>query len=255
MATASDHHFVIGHQHTVCQDYCSSREGFAALSDGRSCVLGLDVKPYEAHTDIGARLLVRAAFHHREKSQWESPTAHVINTANEYRRSLDLSIDTLSATLITICDRDDKFIAAVCGDGLIAARRRGGKWELFANQYEPIPYYPRYMLEDVQPDTNLRITRMHSGDSNAMINRVQVFEFNKIDYDCVVGLSDGAFSFLRDGVPHWDLSLALRLLDLRRTRGRFVLRNLTGILKELAAENIIHQDDISMIALFDDGVK
>lgn len=255
MATASDHHFVIGHQHAVCQDYCSSREGFAALSDGCSCVLGSDGKSYEAHTDIGARLLVRAAFHHREETQPESLAVHAINTADEYRKSLGLSIDALSATLITICNHDDKFIATVCGDGLIAARRRDASWELFAHQYDPIPYYPRYMLEDAQPVTNLRITRMHSGDSDAIISRVQSLKFNKNDYDCIVGLSDGVFSFLQDGVSCWNLSLAMRLLDLRRIRGRFVLRNLTGILKELAADSIIHQDDISMIALFDDGVK
>lgn len=255
----NDHHFVIGHQHAVCQDYCSSREGFAALSDGCSCVLDANGKPIEAHTDIGARLIVRAAFHHRDQESPEVLVMQSIATANSYRSSLDLSINTLSATLVIIRDAGSHFESIVCGDGLIAARNKIGSWTAISSQYAPIPFYPRYLHEQVDITADLQVTEFQTGSStsstHSSTDKIQVRIFPKDQYDCVVGISDGAFSFLKEGTPLWNSYLASRLLDLRRIKGRYVLRNLSGILKELSEERTINQDDISMISLFDDGVR
>lgn len=266
----SDHHFAIGHQHSVCEDYAASREGFAALADGCSTVLDAEGKPIQAHTDIGARLLVRAAFRNCDERDPSMLVQFAVHTADEYRRSLELSVDTLSATLLGLRDDGDVLTAFVSGDGLVAARSCG-KWQCFAHQYHPRPFYPRYCLlprsdgqscdrgldltvDDVfQDSANFGYVGGAVGGGDFDPCQVSVYHFPKSDCDFVLAMSDGAFSFLKDGVPYWGPALASQLLDFRRMKGRFVLRNLSGVLRELAAKGIVHQDDISMIALYEDG--
>jgi hypothetical protein len=64
-------------------------------------------------------------------------------------------------------------------------------------------------------------------------------------------MSDGAFSFTKNGVPvPFDCDFTLRLLDFRRMGGKFMVRHLRGTLAELEREGIVNQDDISMVALY-----
>lgn len=257
--TNADHHFLIGRSHTICEDYCASQPQFAALSDGCSCVVGSDGKRMNAHTDIGARLLVRAAFHHQIEANLTMLFQLAVHTANGYRRQMDLPVETLSATLLTLrsADNGNRVQAAICGDGVVAARRKTDKnWNIYQYQFDGPPVYPRYCLMNTVPQASLcRLTKLPAGggcdnlDPFFMPFFGMPLSFPRDEYDLVVALSDGAFSFTQDSVPVPFADIANRLLDFRGLRGRFVLRHLAGVTEELAKDGFIHQDDLSMIAM------
>ena len=246
------HHFVIGASHEVCEDYAYSTDDFAALSDGCSVVKGPDGKRREAHTDVGSRLLVRAAFHHREEGRPDLLARLAIHTADGYQRSMDLGADTLSATLACLRIRDGEMFGQIIGDGVLAVRREG-EWSVWAWTFDPIPYYPRYILSSSQPETVVSVTEVVIGDI-VPFTETTPFPMGMMwgpGCELMVAISDGAFSFTKDSksVP-FDSELALRLLDFRRMGGKFMVRHLRGVLKELAEDGIVNQDDISMVALY-----
>jgi len=239
---------MIGASHEVCEDYAASLNGFAALADGCSIVTGEDGSRINAHTDIGARLLVRAAFHHRHECKIAMQHRLILNTADGYRRQLDLPIETLSATLLTLRHDGDWVYATCCGDGLIAARLLNGEWRTFQFVYPSRPYYLRYHL-DSQANPELPV-RIFCFDERRADNYVSGLQFSVAEYDLVIAMSDGSSSFTKANqlVP-FDREFVTRLFDFRRMKGRFVLRHLRGVLKELDQDGITNQDDISMIAI------
>lgn len=252
----SDHHFLIGASHSICEDFASSREGFAALADGCSVVMDSDGNKITAHTDIGARLLVRSAFHHRNIDSVDLFHDLVLNTADGYRRHMDLPAETLSATLLTLRSDNKRIRATCCGDGMIAARERGtGYWATYQYVYPTRPYYLRYRLGVVPVhESPLEIIRFQSGVKSESIGRlVSCLSFPKDECDLVIAMSDGSSSFTSGNKSvEFNDELLKRLLDFRRLAGRFALRHLKGVMKELAQDGIIHQDDISLIAIHEE---
>jgi len=262
-----DHHYAIGSGHSVCQDYASSCKDFAALSDGCSRVYNAAGKLFEAHTDIGARLLVRAAMRHSHLAEMQLLARLVVATADEARRLLTLPRETLSATLGWVRQQCCGYIdACLSGDGVIAGRTKIKEWHVYAIYSEtdgkPMPpYYPCY-IDAVSRDQYLATTRVlrigenapplycYSGDGLCNFRQVA---FNS-DYDLVVVMSDGAFSFTKDRQPiTLDIDFVGKLLDFRNMTGRFVERNFRGVLGEFARDGITHYDDISMIACYRDS--
>lgn len=255
----SDSHFMIGHSHTVCEDYSANLGGFAALADGCSAVMDDNGVRMEAHTDIGARLLVRSAFHHAHAASELFGTL-AIHTADSYRRQLDLPLHTLSATLGCVRLVDHCLECRLFGDGVVAARDRSSKawaWSVASFGGHP-PRYLRYELRDNDLATyEADHGSMFGIESNWLQSGPREYPYrifcNRHTYDMAIIMSDGATSFTCDSRPVPFVKLADRLFDFRRMKGRFVLRQLAGITKDLAKEGIVHQDDISMIALYDDG--
>ena len=261
--TNSDHHFAIGKSHTVCEDYAASQPQFTALSDGCSCVIDENGKKVDAHTDIGSRLLVRAAFHHQsilDESEFYTAATH---TADGYRRQLGMGLGTLSATLMTlrtVGTINHYFHVTACGDGVIALRHRDGSgWFVQCIEFDGPPDYPRYRLSDRSRVVSYPVRwfgHKSLADDSKILHLSQRYSwFSEIcctkDYDLAVCMSDGAFSFTKDSNPvEFNVEFANRLLDFRRMAGRFVLRHLTGVLRELAEDGIVNQDDISMIAMY-----
>ena len=97
----SSHHYMIGKSHDYCEDYAASCDTFAALSDGCSVVKDQDGNRVEAHTDVGARLFVWAAFANRWNVFEEFPEP-TLKTADRFRKELLMSEATLSATLFCL---------------------------------------------------------------------------------------------------------------------------------------------------------
>lgn len=250
----SDHHFVIGRSHTVCEDYAASQGGFAALSDGCSCVTGEHGRRISAHTDIGARLLVRAAFHHQVRFTEGEFAKLVLHTADGYRRQMDLASHCLSATLLAIGVADSRVFAMIHGDGVIAARnRQNGLWDCYQYYFDGPPIYLRYLLvpDCPKPTTRLVVTEVFRElEMDFGRDTTSLHGFGLGTFDLVVAMSDGAFSFTKNSVPiPFNTDLALRLLDFRGLKGEFIKRHLTGVLREMAQDGIVNQDDISMIAI------
>lgn len=245
-----DSHYIMGCSHKVCQDYATTGNGVAALSDGCSIVLGQDGKQVVAHTDVGARLLVHSVI----SGPLPLSVDLAVNRAEACGCVLRLPRYTMSATLLSISATGGSFDVVCAGDGVIAARTIDGKWAVYAVTFNPIPCYPIYSAKQREECGSPIVTRIDiDGDTYC-----DVFPIVRTFYGCdlVVCMSDGALSFTKDGcqVP-FDMAFASRLLDFRRMKGRFVLRHLTGIIRDLAAEGIVNQDDISMIAIHDDGAS
>jgi hypothetical protein len=249
----SSHHFVIGKSHEVCQDYCASCEGFAALSDGCSVVKDRDGKQIEAHTDVGARLLVHAAIHHRRLLGFSEMAYQATQRAFEHAVLLGTGINSVSATLIVLRASARGLAGCIIGDGVLACRNKTSKqWSVYASHYDPAPYYPRYIVSGSDFNPTLSVEVVIGGDAGygSLSNHIKLLWPH--DSDMIVAMSDGAFSFTKNGasVP-FDEELALRLLDFRRMGGKFMVRHLRGVLKELEQDGIVNQDDLSMIALYD----
>ena len=239
----SSSHFVIGHSHDVCQDYAMHDGSFAALSDGCSRVYR-DEKLFDAHTEIGAMITVRSLFETRGNYQ--------AIVANQMREELGIEPECLCATAGSVCQDGETFVAKLIGDGMIAARFRKprkphGAWRIWRYDYTDNPYYPAY--GESMTESPLE-TDLSSGDQDVAPRYVHS-SFPICIFDMAVVASDGVFSFTKDGksVP-FDLEFASRFLEFRSMGGNFMLRHLRGVLNELAAEDIVHQDDISMIALY-----
>ena len=220
----ADSHYIIGSTHEVCQDYaCSNQEDFAVLSDGCSNVIVDNKKLKNSYVDIGARILCHSALIYKNYLKY------AISICSE----LDLGPENMTATLLTLSGNKLGCMADVYGDGLVAGRiKETGKFEIHKIEQKPYPYYP-----------------IHPSESEWIINGVNigiqegfVLNFNWEIYDLVVAMSDGAFSFNEDVID--------TLLDFRSTIGKFVVRHLRGVTRELAAKNIKHYDDISMVAIY-----
>jgi len=252
----SSHHFMIGNSHEVCEDYAFSEGDFAALSDGCSRVSRPDGSLAEAHTDVGARLLVRAAFACRSEPLGLSFLHTAIRVADAYRRSLQMASETLSATLICLAADDNIVTAAIAGDGMVAARRRDTrKWEVYASRFSGPPFYPRYLLEHGQIEDRWAkestVTFLADGTRQHCVPFI--YGFPGSFCDLVVAASDGVFSFTERGKPvEFNYDFALRLLDFRRMGGKFMVRHLRGTLENLKKDGLVNQDDISMVGLYID---
>jgi len=250
----SSHHYVIGKSHEVCQDYCASCEGFAALSDGCSVVKDRAGKQIEAHTDVGARLLVHAAIHHRGINVFSDLVLLATKRACEQSMLTGTGIDSVSATLLILRATGNNSVGCIVGDGVLACRNKTSKqWSVYASHYDPAPYYPRYLVSggDFNPTLNVELVTGGDAGYGSLSNHVNLLWPH--DSDLIVGMSDGAFSFTKNGVSvPFDKEFALSLLDFRRMGGKFMVRHLRGVLKELEQDGIVNQDDLSMIALYDE---
>jgi hypothetical protein len=256
------HHFTIGKSHEICQDYAFSSDDFAALSDGCSRVSRADGSLIEAHTDVGARLLVRAAFSFQREKFTGGESALflklVAHSADNYRRSLGMGIETLSSTLICLKRQKDVIAVIVAGDGLVAARRKCDKsWTVYTVRFSGPPFYPRYLLDDTHCIVSWRdkceVRYEHICSSEIYKEFPFIGYFPVDEFDLVAAASDGMFSFTKDGKSvefNWNFSQ--RLLDFRRMGGKFMVRHLRGTLEDLEKDGIVNQDDVSMIGLYAD---
>ena len=243
------HHYMIGKSHEYCEDYSASCDTFAALSDGCSIVKDQDGNRLEAHTDVGARLLVRAAFYNQQVECQEEFHNRVLATASWFQRTLWMSTATLSATLLSLRVELGVIRAFVCGDGAVFGRHRTDGWVGWSYRFDGPPYYLRYRLCE-GPSLPVTATSL-TGQQERYDDPVRQLVFGLPDYDLVVAMSDGAFSFTSNGTPvPFDRDFAMRLLDFRRMGGKFMVRHLRGTLAELEREGIVNQDDLSMVALY-----
>lgn len=219
--------FVQGTTHHVNQDFaiCGGEEKpWAIVSDGCSNARRLPTDP--VLTDIGSRLLSLSAipylFH--EHFSDDSFCHTVLAEANSHLRGLRLSVDALSATLLTAILSGESIKTRVIGDGNIVARKRGsGDLEVFEVQFLPggiraktAPYYLRYELDpkikkswleqfggayQVNHYTILADGDIVKSERQGQVEAGKVFclsqSFPIDEYDMVALLSDGLNAFTR----------------------------------------------------------
>lgn len=268
--------YVIGQAHTVCQDYAvagvQGATAYAIVADGCSS---------SPDTDVGARLLVKSAersllrasrgcaalFHQAEHEA-------AARQALRYARALQLSPQSVDATLLTIKVCGARFFATCYGDGLIALQTRTGRFDVYSISFAES--YPRYPAYAAQPErqrsferraANLKEVTHYSqvgGDGIAyQIERrasddlLETFSGAVQDYRLVAALTDGFNSFVR--VMPEETSQRLEpvgleqlignLLNFKTTNGEFVRRRLNKFLKDAQKNNWQHQDDLGLAVI------
>ncbi|HZH32576.1 MAG TPA: protein phosphatase 2C domain-containing protein [Pyrinomonadaceae bacterium] len=288
----ADSTFHIGASHAVCQDY--SLAGEAGLSSARA--EGLDAtqrerRPYvilsdgcssSADTDIGARLLVKAAERMLGELGGSQPCdparihLEAARRALRWAKLLGLRPQAVDATLLTVHLDGEDLVVGCSGDGVVCLLTRAGALDVYSISYASnYPLYPAYAH---QPARLLALAGAEGGRTGKEVRHfrsasleerlrpcgafvrdspTEVFTVKAADYKYAAIFSDGVHSFFDTGqteaggrgvaVP---LEQVLRgLISFKSTRGAFVERRMKMFLRDCLHRGWRHADDLSIGAL------
>jgi hypothetical protein len=279
----TDSFFTIGSTHKVCQDYALDCKEDSIphiiISDGCSSA---------PHTDFGSRLLTKAAQMnvHLMHTSFDCNLLRLfdrsIESANIYRKTLDLPIDSLSATLLAACvDKNAQVISTVCvGDGAIIGRTKDGWLNIFEYEFKRgAPYYLRYELnpedktryfKEFGNEVELHVTDVTpSGEFTSCKQQVeftpeQFFFWHKFPlakYDSVVLMTDGIQSFIKQEItgtskqnnPVDSLEIIKELMNFKNYSGDFLQRRCQMAFRKFRTVGIQNYDDFSMAVITTQG--
>ena len=282
----ADSVFIKGATHAVCQDYAvagdrlpiqpaaetnSQVAPYVILSDGCSS---------SPDTDIGARLLVKAAEQILLTSGQPSASDLAAMHKEAARRALVLaeltgvSPQAVDATLLTVHLRGDELITGCSGDGVIVLQSRADVLDIYTISYASgYPLYPSYAH---QPERLLALeqdggtgkevkhfrcasveepVRLVETSSGALLTEVLAVKAS--DYKLAVILSDGIHSFFTirqtetgRRVEAITMEETLReLISFKSLRGAFVGRRVKRFIKDYLTRGWQQTDDLAVGAL------
>lgn len=287
----ADSAFQIGATHAICQDYSLAGANLPSARAeessppppqraGRPYVILSDGCSSSADTDIGARLLVKAA----EQTLGERVGASGVDPAEihgeaarralNWARLLGLRPQAVDATLLTAHLEGDELVIGCSGDGVICLQTRAGALNVYSISYAS--NYPRYPAYAHQPERLLaladagrsgkEVEHFRSASIEARLqpcgasigdSPTEVFTVRASDYKYAALFSDGVHSFFDAGhaepggggeaVP---LDEVLRgLISFKSTRGAFVGRRMKMFLRDCRNKGWQHADDLACGAL------
>ena len=260
----ADSHFVIGHEHTVCQDYaaCWQTETgvVAAMADG--CSTAPD-------TDVGARLLVLLAKQHQAEGL-DSLEDKIIESLPTPPGAGGLDWRAYRATLGIVSARPEGASVRLWGDGVVIAVRHTGEVEAEVVNYDegapPYLCYKKlpeeiaawgrlskqgaYTVESISQGTS----QTRRGENPEL--KPLSLEYLAETYKVVAVCSDGLMSAYSPSGPVPVSEMVSHLGSLPNLSGEFVVRKLrNGLSKFLKKANAVHADDVSMAAVvLDEGI-
>ena len=282
----ADSVFQIGASHAVCQDYALAGN---YLPNRSATKTGTQTKPYlilsdgcssSPDTDIGARLLVKAAEQTLLEADRSSVCDPTVIHEEAARRALlwadltGLRPQAVDATLMTAYLNGDNLIIACTGDGVICLESREGVIDVYSISYASgYPLYPSYThqperllaLEEgersgkevghfrgASTEEPLLLRNTSHGDSITEVFTVRVH-----DYKYVALFSDGIHSFhcakqteTSKRVEAIPMDEILRdLISFKTVRGAFVGRRMRRFLKDCQSKGWQHIDDLAFGAL------
>lgn len=269
----ADSTFIIGATHSVCQDYAiagytaARKTPYVILSDG--CSTSPD-------TDIGARLLVKAAAQTMNDQDEDLSILHesAARLALSWARLISVPPQSVDATLLTAQVRGTELLVSGSGDGVIVVEKLAGSLDVYSISYlAGYPFYPAYLH---QPDrleallTNNRASKEIRHFHSTFIDKpfelvstyisesaTQVFSFNAADYKSVALISDGIHSFFRTDQkagskriePVLMPEVVGEIVSFKSWNGSFVQRRVNRFLKECRAKGWQHADDLSLAVI------
>ena len=276
----ADSAFQLGSTHAVCQDYAVAG---ACAATAPEAVAGAPCRPYvilsdgcssSPDTDVGARLLVKAA----ERLLRESGGPHACGLAGLHAEAarlalswaelLGLSPQAVDATLLTAHLDGEELVVGCSGDGVVCLQTTGGALDVYAVSYPcGYPVYPAYAHQPARLQaladagrarkevTRLRAVsageRLRQADVSNGGGPTEVFAVGTAGYRFAALLSDGVQSFFHAGraeaIPLE--SVLPELVSFKNTRGAFVGRRMKGFLKDCRQKGWRHADDLSLAAL------
>lgn len=282
----ADSAFQIGASHAVCQDYSLAGAGLPAM---HSETPGWQAGPYvilsdgcssSPDTDIGARLLVKAAEHilrgpgRAQASDLAEIHKEAARLALAWAGLMGLPPQAVDATLLTAHLDGEELVIGCSGDGTICLQAWSGAVDAYSISYPSgYPLYPSYAhqprrllamedegrlrkeikhLRSASVEDRLRMRGAHCGDS-----LTEVLTASAPDYKNVSLFSDGIHSFFHarqtedgfrsEAVPFGEV--LRQLISFKSTRGAFVGRRMKRFLKDCRAKGLQHTDDLSVGAL------
>jgi hypothetical protein len=274
----ADSAFRMGSTHAICQDYA-----VAGACPADACVGRAACRPYvilsdgcssSPDTDVGARLLVKAAERLLRESGGPHPAglaalhAEAARLALSWAELLGLRPQSVDATLLTAHVYGEELIVGCSGDGVVCLQTAERALDAYVVSYPAgYPVYPAYAhqparLRALADDGRARkeVTRLraacagerlltaHVSDGDAL---TEVFAVSVAGYEFAALLSDGVQSFTHSGraeaIPVE--SVLPQLVSFKNTRGAFVGRRMNGFLKDCQQKGWRHGDDLSLAAL------
>ena len=279
---------MIGKTHEICQDYSVAgwRKSHAQrrnspVTAGEPYVIVSDGCSSSPDTDIGARLLVKAAerlicvprrLPAGDVYKIHEKAAHLALAQAKLMRLKPQSVD---ATLLTIHLCAGEFIVACYGDGVIALKSRTGQLDVYSISFSA--GYPRYPGYAHQPE-RLRLFENNSGhikevthyrmlpeeenvvwqDSYTSEIKAETFTGQTEDYQFAAVLTDGIHSFAgarqtettKKVAPIHIGDVLKELLAFKNIHGAFVQRRLKRFLSDCQQRDWQHHDDLAVGAVY-----
>lgn len=267
----TDSHFWIGNDHKICDDYaCHSAENepvpYVIVSDGCS---------ESKNSDFGARILTRAAIETLPWFDTKDFGTMTIELAQKHQQALGLDSDALFATLLAASIVDNMVKVKVYGDGFVAFKT-DHQITLYEISYPSgAPFYLNYQLYPDHKSYYIESTGLErivtkyeiDIDSGYIILEEETIDGSEepfvmeraIDSCSVVAvMSDGigTFSALEQTatskryVPVDIEDVVLDLLSFKNHRGEFVHRRVQRFLETCNKNQMYHDDDISIGAIY-----
>lgn len=275
----TDSAFAIGKRHEVCQDYTQTEidGGWARVFVSDGCSSSKD-------SDIGSRLLVLSAkqsIRAMLDSEADPFSADpndmglvAISGAMMSAKVLDLPLETLDATLLSIVTNGEQVLLSAFGDGVLVLT-----WDSSRRRCVDIEFpngYPDYLSYRIDKGRRAKYDKLYQGGiariseyggELAVVEETKGIELHRAyeeTFHCVWGtnrlvtaavLSDGVRSFYKRSESGANEPVPLdevlgNLLDFKLFSGRFVQRRLNRFLKDAAARGWEHHDDIAVAAIY-----
>ena len=263
----ADHHFEIGKDHRVCQDYafsaCGENHAVAVVCDG--CSSSSDV-------DFGARALAlsvkRTLMIGGGDMNWDLFGKVTINNLSTIGDKIPLDPRSLDATLLLAFVKGKEFKAHIFGDGVFFHKTATTLRIVHVDFESNKPDYLSYHLDKLRMkeydetvtgskhvlDTSYYLAN-EGKESIEIENYIKPFEpvtFNGLveNGDILGVMSDGVNSFrLNNGDEIRGSDIVKEFVDFKSTVGVFVARRILALKRQYTKEQITHSDDISVSAI------
>ena len=276
----ADSAFQMGSTHAVCQDYAvagtctAAAHGDGEVAPCRPYVILSDGCSSSPDTDVGARLLVKAA----ERLLRASGGPHADGLAGLHAEAARLALSwaellglrpqAVDATLLTAHLDGEELIVGCSGDGVVCLQTADGALDAYAVSYpDGYPAYPAYAHQPARlraladaGRARKEVTRLRAATAGERLRQdgvsdggglTEVFAVKAAGHRFAALLSDGVQSFLHSGraeaIPLE--SVLPELVSFKNTRGAFVGRRVMGFLKDCQRKGWRHGDDLSLAAL------
>jgi len=259
---SSDHCYVIGKTHQVCQDYALhgvKPVPFVVVCDGCSA---------SPHSDIGARIVAVTAQHVlQQPAQTLPPDYHafgnkVIQAARSVTAKMQLPDVVLDTTLMVGMVVNTTVWVYVYGDGCVLRKTAAGAVQLSDIYFNHnAPFYLSYWQSPARWQeyadcgaTPLAISHSDCSDQvNLPFDEPLLFSFDLDTTPCVALASDGLTHFIdlsdQSRVPLQQV--AENLMNFKNNQGEFVKRRVNRALQQYEKQRIIAADDVSLAVLWE----
>ncbi len=256
----------IGKTHLECEDYIITGDDpckYVILSDGCSS---------SKKTEMGARILCHLAKQYLlyRKNDYRFPDldydemgSWIIHNAELTARQLGLKISCLDATLIIAYGYQGKYHIYMYGDGAVVIQGKDNRVSVMEVDFSKnAPYYLSYRIDPERMDLFHKMGQFVSikGHISDRINEnTYAYDYKtRFCYEAeyfprILICSDGLSSFVKGGDPEQTLEIAKEFLAYKSTKGEFLKRRLKRAIKLYEADDIHHNDDLSVGAfLYED---